>query len=95
MIPSTTFQLSGRSLAFQPLRVFPSNMLIQPSLPGVGFSCPDSTVSPSARLSPATINPLRMTLILSKVAAGILLVMRFAGLVLMALPGFRRGRSIT
>src|SRR6478672_169065 len=34
--PSTTFQLSGRSLAFQPSRVLPSNMLIQPSLPGVG-----------------------------------------------------------
>src|ERR1035441_7102473 len=36
MAPSTTFQLPGFSLACQPSRVFPSNMLIQPSLPACG-----------------------------------------------------------
>jgi hypothetical protein len=31
-------------------------------LPGVGLSWPDSTVSPSARQSPANMNALRMRL---------------------------------
>src|SRR4051812_375712 len=89
--PFTTFQLSGCSLAFQPFSVLPSNMLIQPSLPGVGLSWPDSTVRLSARLSPAKTNPLRMMLMLAKLAAGILLVMRLSVLALLSLPALAQG----
>src|SRR5690625_1501145 len=47
MTPSSTRKLSGLSGASQPLRVFPSNKLIQPSLSGLGCFVAEQAVMAS------------------------------------------------
>src|SRR6476469_6404104 len=78
MAPFFTDQLSGCSLAFQPSRVLPSNMLIHPSLPATGAACSAARHRHAAKAHAAqkTIAAFFMTLILSKLTAGILTGMR-------------------